>query len=781
MRLFLQILGGVLGLLLAVLIAVLLFVFVVTRPKTSGVSSVRGLSGEVTITRDRSGIPHIHARQSDADAFYALGFVHAQDRLWQMEFQRRIAQGRLSEVLGSAALEQDKFLRTWGFYRAAQSALPALSSRSRGLLSAYTAGVNAAIGEDRLPLEFRLLRFRPEPWTDVDSIAWQKLMAFDLGGNWQEELSAQHVAEKLGPQEIPTLFPPYPHDGPTILSERDRPQSGPAPQKGGRTALSSQTREALAAQLQVVASLGFFGAPDKGSNNWVVSGRFTRSGKPLLADDPHLSLQAPMLWYLAELRGPGLHTIGATIPGLPGVVIGRNDRIAWGVTNTNPDVQDLFIEGEDAELSERREVIKVKGQQDVVLTVLESPRGPIISGVGGVRRERVALSWTALQEGDTTMDAFVGLNYARNWQDFVTSLRAYVAPMQNFVYADVDGNIGYYAPGRVPLREGWDGRQPVPAGGPQRWRGFIPFEALPHVYNPASGMIVTANNKVTPDGDPYPLADPSNWAAPYRAQRILELLRSKPKLDLPDMAAVQNDTLSLLWRDLKPALLATVPSNTPSRQALQILRDWDGRHTPDSVASTIFAAWYSRLAAMPNDDLEQDGYWNNPVFIAQQLRSGGKYCANRAQEIRSCAELLSTTLASSTKALSEELGTDLGMWRWERVHRTRSNHGALGGVKPLGWIWNRSVSAPGGLFTVNVGGYDLASLRQTHGASYRQLIDLAEPDNSRFVGSLGQAGNPMSPHYADQQELWRSGAYLPMSTRPQDWGAIRVLTLTPRR
>lgn len=784
MRIVLRLLGGLLAVLLALALGAFLFVFFVSRPQVSGKSLVRGLQGEVTVTRDRWGVPHIQADASDADAFYALGFVHAQDRLWQMEFQRRIAQGRLSEVLGGAALEQDKFLRTWGFYRAAQRALPALSSRSRGFLSAYTAGVNAAIAQDRLPLEFRLLRFRPEPWTDVDSLAWQKLMAFNLGGNWEQELRVQTVTEKLGAGELPTLFPPYPQGAPTILSERDlqggHSVSAPKEKGSAEVALLPETRAALRAQLRTIASLGFESAPDKGSNNWVVSGRFTASGKPLLADDPHLGLQAPMLWYLAELRGPTLHVIGATIPGLPGVVIGRNARVAWGVTNTDPDVQDLFLEGENTPLTARTEVIRVKGAPDVKLTVRESPRGPIISGVGGVTRERVALRWTALQDGDTTMDAFIGLNYAGNWQDFTGALRAYVAPAQNFVYADVDGNIGYYAPGKVPLRRGWNGKAPVKGDEQHAWTGYIPFQDLPHAYNPPEGLIVSANNKVVPDRYPYFLGNEANWAPPYRAQRILDLLKNKSGLTVQDMANAQRDSLSLLWEDLKPALLATRPANARAREALDALRAWDGRQTTESVGSTIFAAWYSRLAQMANDELGQNGYWNDPLFIRGQLRAGGKYCANRTQEIRSCAEFLSGTLSDATAALTAQLGQNVREWRWGRVHEADSKHGALGGVRALGWIWNRAIPTPGGLFTVNVGSYDLSTLRQTHGPSYRQVVDLADLNASRFIGTLGQSGNPLSAHYADQQRPWRDGEALPMSTNRDDWGAVNVLTLKPQ-
>lgn len=782
-RLLLRLLGGLLGVVLLLVLGLVAFVFFATRPETSGRLEARGLRGEVTVTRDARGIPHIEAKASDADALFALGYVHAQDRLWQMEFQRRIGAGRLSEVLGPAALEQDKFLRTWGFYRAAEAALPALSARSRGLLSAYTAGVNAAIARDKLPLEFRVLRFRPERWTDVDSLVWQKLMAFDLAGTWQDELTAQEVVDKRGAAALDVLLPPYPAGAPTILSERDLAQEAQArpATRAATAALHPDTRRALQAQLRVAASLGFQDAPDKGSNNWVVSGRFTESGKPLLADDPHLGLSAPMLWYLAELKGPTLHVVGATIPGLPGVVIGRNERIAWGVTNTAPDVQDLFVEPEGAKLTERVEVIKVKGQPDVRLTVQESAHGPIISGAGGTTRERVALRWTALDPGDTTMDAFIGINYARDWRSFREALRSFVAPMQNFVYADVDGDIGYIAPGRVPIRAAGDGRLPSPGDGSREWTGFVPFDELPQVHNPPEGLIVTANNKAVPDAYPHLLTQSANWAEPYRARRILELLGNRQGLTVRDMSAIQYDTRSLLWEETKPLLAGLAGANDREKAALAALRAWDGRQTTDSVASTIFAALYGELTRLPNDELGRDGHWNTPAFVLGQLRANGPYCADAKAGVPDCPALLARAFTAAVEGLRARLGDDVNSWRWGRLHRTASDHGAFGGVDALKWIWNRSVESPGGLFTVNVGSYDLDTYAHDHAASYRQVVDLADPDASRFVGTLGQSGNPLSGHYADQQGLWQRGESLPMSTKPGDWGQTSVLTLAPTR
>ncbi|MEF2280095.1 penicillin acylase family protein [Deinococcus sp. YIM 134068] len=752
-----------------------------SNPRVSGTVTLSGLSGPVTVTRDRWGVPHIRARASDADALFALGFVHAQDRAWQMDFQRRVTQGRLAEVLGEAALPQDRFLRTWGFYRAAGSILPALSERSRRLVSAYTAGVNAGLKQGKLAPKFRILGYTPEPWTDVDSVAWSKLMAYDLGGNYDEELLASRVLRRLGAQGLNTVLPPYPMNGPTILSREEIGVTGRATEtKAQAAALPDATLTALQTHLNAARALGLERVPGKGSNNWVIGGERTASGKPILADDPHLALTSPMLWYLADLQGPTLRSIGATIPGLPGIVIGRNDRIAWGVTNVNPDVQDLYIEPENAPLTSRTEVIRVKGGPDVRLTVRESRHGPIVSDVGaGTLGPRVALRWTALQPNDTTFDAFLGLNYARNWDDFVTALRRYVAPSQSFVYADVDGNTGYYAPGRIPLRNGWDGSLPVPGDGSREWAGYVPFERLPHTFNPADGLVVTANNRVVPDGYPFNLGNIRNWAEPYRAARITELLTAKPAgLTMDDVKAVQFDTVSLVWRDLKPFLLATQPQGDLSREALARLQDWDGNETTASVPATIFEAWLVQLQAMAADEVG-DGTRVNSLAVLNQLRTGGELCRNEAAERVDCAAELRASLSRTVDGLAARLGSNVDGWTYGKVHTVASNHRAFGNVKALAWLFNHTTPTPGGTNTVNVARPDPETLRQTHGASYRHIIDLSDMNRSLYIGSLGQSGSPFGGNVSDQQALWARGEYLPMSTDEADWGRTRTLTLRP--
>ncbi|WP_233554703.1 penicillin acylase family protein [Deinococcus cavernae] len=747
-----------------------------TTPRTTGQVNLPAgvVRGPLSVTRDAWGVPHIRAA-TDEDAVFALGFVHWQDRAWQMDFQRRVAQGRLSEIVGKPALKQDKFLRTWGFQRAAQSALPALSPQSRKLIAAYTAGVNAAMKQGKTALEFQILRYTPEAWSDVDSVSWSKLMAFDLGGNYEAEVTGAAVVKQLGQAGLEQVFPPYPVGAPTILSADELGKTAQAQQNGGEVAqLEKDTIRELQANLRAARALGMQAVPGKGSNDWVIGGSRTASGKPILADDPHLGLTSPMLWYLADIQGDKLKAIGASIPGLPAIVIGRNERVAWGVTNVNPDVQDLYLEPENATLTTRQEVIKVKGQPDVTLTVQESRHGPIISGEGAEGLgQRVALRWTALMGGDTTLDAFLGLNYAANWPEFTAALERYVAPSQNFVYADVDGNTGYYAPGKVPIRRGWDGSLPVKGDGSREWTGFIPFGELPHTFNPADALVVTANNKVVPDSYAYQLGNSRNWAEPYRAQRITQLLEAKRTgLTVEDVKRVQLDTHSLVWEDLKTYLLSARPDGETSGQALDLLRNWDGSMTVNSVPATIFEMWLLKLQEMGRDELK-DKIDINSLAVKNQLANNGEFCGPD----QTCQDDLSRTLKAAVDDLTTRLGAEVNGWEYGKLHQVASNHRIFADVKPLARIFNHTAPTPGGTNTVNVARPDHDTFRQTHGPSYRQIVDLSDLNSSVYIGSLGQSGNPLLPHAADQQPMWVAGQYLPMSTNPKDWGKTSVMTL----
>ena len=735
-------------------------------PKLEGEIAVAGLGAPVEILRDAYGIPHIFARSIE-DAQFALGFAHAQDRLWQMEMNRRIGSGRLAELLGAAALETDRFLRTLGVRRVAEANLQRYDQETLRQLDAYAAGVNAFLDTDPvLPPEFFLLRTKPERWSAVDSVVWTKMMAWDLGGNWRNELLRMRMA-KLPRARIEEFFPPYPGDAPMKLPE-------------------------------LLSSLGFTGGA---SNSWVVSGARSASGKPLLANDPHLGLTAPSVWYFAQLHAPGLDVIGASLPGVPGILLGRNDRIAWAFTNTGPDVQDLYLEKDNARFSEIEEVIKVKDAQDVTLTVRASRHGPVISDALKAAAEAtpkghaLALAWTALAEDDLTMQAGLKLARARNWTQFLAALRDFHAPQQNITYADVDGNIGFIAAGRVPVRKSGNalaGLAPAPGWDPRyEWTGFIPFDELPRLYNPASGTIVTANHKIVPPGYPHHIT--SEWQPPYRARRIEELLSALPQHSAPSFARLQHDTVSLAARELLPHLLKTRPANRAGEEALQLLSGWDGNMAAARPEPLILVAWWRELArSIFADELGTafpSAWSTRATFLANVLsdhEGQARWCDDLGTQTREgCLEALQASLERALADLRTRYGADMRAWKWGEAHQARSRHRPFTRQAWLQGIFDIAVPSGGDAYTVNVGRSDFQDaepFQNRHAASLRAIYDLADPQASLFIHTGGQSGNPFSEHYRSFSGAWASGEYAPMvSERARlEAAGVQRLTLTPR-
>jgi len=756
-------------------------------PRVDGADRIAGLSGPVQIIRDGHGVPYITA-STDHDAFFALGYVHAQDRLWEMEMERRIGAGRLSEVLGKATVKTDEFLRTLGVYRAAEAAWPALSPESQAALQAYADGVNVFLAEGhQLPPEFVILGFKPEPWKPADSLVWAKMMSWDLGNSYEEDIYRAQLAAALGSERAAQLQPGYPASAPIIL-----PSDA---QANDLRAIDTMLRDT-------------FGLGDKsnGSNNWVVNGARTASGKPLLANDPHLGAQMPSIWYLAGIQGDKIHAVGATLPGLPAIVIGHNGDIAWGVTNLGPDVQDLYaeqinptnpeqyeVDGQWTDLQITPEVIKVKGEKKPIQWAARATRnGPLISDVTSERGHALALRWTSLDPGDTTMDAFFKLNYARNWEDFTAALRYYVAPSQNFVFADRAGNIGYYGPGRIPVRAKGDGSVPVPGWTAEyAWTGWIPFEQLPHAYNPKDGYIVTANNKVTPDNYPYFLTN--DWAPPYRAERITQLLTAKTGLTPADYEQIQANQKSAQAQELLPFLLTVQPETPEQTQALEMLKAWDGVVSADSGAAAIYEAWYAQLyTALLGDDLggnlgDAVTTSQNPTLLAAILEGNDSvWCDDvLTPEKEDCRAIARVALDDALTDLTDRMGKNMAKWRWGSLHRMQFPHNPFSQVAPLNILFDRSVVIGGDAFTVNPAPFDLgaSSYDSQHLSSYRQIIDLADFNNSRFIQTTGQSGNLLSKHYADLIPLWRGIEYIPMyweKERLLASGATSTLTLEPR-
>ena len=758
-----------------------------TFPASSGERRVPGISAPVAIDRDAKGIPTIRAATPE-DAFFGLGYAHAQDRLWQMEFQRRIGSGRLAEILGPSLVETDRFLRTVGFRRAAEAGWPALSPVTHRVLEAYAAGANAFLAAERArPVEFRLLRIGAEPFTPIDSLTWAKMMAWDLGANARDEIRRSRLTAALGPERARALFPEVPAE-PTILRDEEWQAAAPAALGGAPAATPSRAAsrrwQRLDAAFSLLDPLGF-GGEELGSNSWVVAGSRTASGKPLLANDPHLGLRAPSVWYLARLEAPGLSVAGATLPGVPGVIIGHNARIAWGLTSVDPDVEDLYLEETDAKdasryrhagawqkFETRTETIPVRGGSDVVLEVRSSVHGPIVSDVmegAAALGKPVALRWTGLDAGDTTPEAFLGIDRAASWSDFLAAAAHLTVPAQNLVYADVDGHIGYTATGRIPIRPRADGLLPVSGAGDDDWAGFIPIERLPRALDPSRGFVVTANNRVV--SDRYPWTFTRDWPEPYRADRITKCILASPRLDADGMRAIQLDRHSEQADDLVPLLLDTKPADPASARALELLRSWNRDSAPDSAPAAIYAAWYTALSAMPEDEAGDAPLGAvRSRFLIESLRANADWCDDvRTPARETCADLKAATLSRAVADLEKRFGPDPSAWRWEKLHRARFPHGVLDKVGWLRPFFSLEIGQGGDASTVNVGGYRRdGSYVMTDGPSYRQIVDLADLSRSVFVHTTGQSGNVFSGHYRDLLPLWRDGRYLPMSGAPPE-------------
>lgn len=782
-------------------------------PATTGTITVSGVAQAVDIMRDNDAVPHIYA-QSRPDVFFGLGYAHAQDRLWQMEFQRRIGQGRLSEVVGSSTLGIDRFIRTLGVYRAAESAWEHMSAETKAIINAYCVGVNQFIAThqgSQLPPEFTLLRVKPDPWSGADVIVWAKMMAFDSSINYYGELLRADLTQKVGPERVAQLLPHAPPDEPSILQplppvatpsststtvlpgQPDPATSSSAPLTSDYTALL-----AINDQLRGLMGVDSVGISGTGSNAWVVDGTKSATGKPLLANDPHLGARLPSTWYLAHLSAGDFDVMGATIPGLPGVVIGHNRAISWGITNLFPDIQDLYRErldpsGTQAEFAGQfepmqiiTETIRVRGQADVQHMVRITRHGPLLSDVLNdvppdqpadqrqPQREPLALRWTVLEPEDETISAFLGINAAQNWQQFTAALETYVGPAQNMVYADVNGNIGSYAAGLVPIRQQGDGLSPVEGWtGASEWRGWVPHAAMPHVYNPPEHFIVSANNRPVPLSYPYFIG--RDWEMPYRAQRIAELLQAKATLSPDDFATMQADTQSRQAADLLPLLLPLVSPQTPDeRHAVELLTSWDRNVRGDSAAAAIYAAWLQQIPqGIVGDELgteltnryEGFGELYGSRFLGHTLKQRtSPWCDNvTTAAAEDCAAVAQQTLAQALQNLQRQLGKDISAWRWDKIHIVVFAHDPLSQVPVIQHLFGRRKGNGGDYSTINVGPFGFGTDFEQYGVpSYRQIVDLAQLDNSRFIQAIGQSGHFLSPHYDDYLDDWHAVRHRPM-------------------
>jgi penicillin G amidase len=794
---------GLLGLLLLLAAAAVAAWLYMQRaaPVVDGTLTLPGALAEVRIERDAHGIPTIRAA-SAADVAYGLGVVHAQDRLWQLETHRRIGAGRLAEAFGESALPNDRFLRALGVRRAAEAQWAQAGAETRELLTAYAAGVNAVIGGAlrARPPEFLILGLPVEDWTPVDSLAWAIMMAWDLGANWNNELRRLRLASALPTDRIEQLLPATPGEPPVALRDY-------AALYGELGLLAGARRVGWGELPEIAPPSGIEGT---GSNNWVVAGTHTTTGQPLLANDPHLKLSAPALWYFARLQAPGLDVAGATLPGLPVVVLGQNARIAWGFTNTGPDVQDLYIEQVDpadptryrtpdgwARFEPVTETIRVKGGADVVLQARRTRHGPVISDAGTMddavgASHVLAMRWTALDADNDPVAVGMAMMRAASVAEFVAATDGWVAPMQSMVVADVDGAIGMVAPGRVPLRApdndlhglapapGWEARYD--------WVGLVPVRETPREIDPPRGWIATANQRIV-DPD-YPHVLTREWTLPFRQQRIEQMLQARPTHSLDDLARMQADLVSLEVPRLLPWLQRARPEHPLAAAAQAQLAGFDGTMAADRAAPTIYWAWKGALVrALFADEVGAErieellgGRRFADVLETVLSTDDAWWCDDKATPLaETCAQQVDRAFAVALDGLSARRGGDPAAWRWGEVHELRAEHRPFSRVGPLRPLFELRAPLGGDTYTVNATRVVLrrGDLHTEHGPSLRALYDLADRGRSRVMSSSGQSGLPWQAAYRGFVAPWAAGATVPLWPAPEAAAAGGSLLIVP--
>ncbi len=798
-----RIVGSLLVVLVFLAAAIVGYAYFTARaalPQLDGSIRLKSLSANVKVTRDQRGVPTIEA-QSLQDLFFAQGFVTAQDRLWQMDVMRRYGSGELSEILGEDTLKIDREQRVLGLRAAARKSLQMASPRDLAYLDAYTRGVNAYIESrgSHLPLEFRILKYRPKPWQIEDTLVIANQMVKDLNYyTLPDTLAREKVTAKMGPDLAADLYVNRSwHDRPPTvmredLNEQDQGDSDDEDDDddGPDTSVTQRWQP---------ARFGAIPEAVNGSNDWVVSGAHTVTGKPLLSNDMHLGHQMPNLWYEAHLKSGNFEVAGVTLPGMPWVVVGHNRRIAWGFTNVGPSVTDVFIENFNAQGAyqtpqgwqqpdHRVEVIHVKDRPDVNVDVRITRHGPIISEIIPGETRQIALRWTLY---DGLHIPFFDVNSARNWDDFLQAFSQLDAPGQNVVYADVDGNIGYHTTGKIPIRAAGDGSVPVSgADDAHEWKGFVPFDKLPNIYNPPSGVIATANGRITPDKYLPPLS--AEWEAPWRTERIYHVLESGRQFSAADMLALENDIHS--ENDLFTAerfVYAVDHAAKPSpraRQAADLMRNWDGRMSANSAAPTLAvrsARELMRLLLEPHlgpaaSDVhagqvswesyrwEMSSVWLQNVLLHQPKKWLPQKYANYDELLAAAVEA----------AVSEpESPQDLAAWHWGRVNAVKIEHPILGKI-PIVRRW----SGPGEA-EQSGSGFTVKAVTPHHGPSERFTANMADLDESTLNLVTGQGGNFLSPYYMDQWKAWREGSTfrLPFSSQAVESSAAHRLTLEPAK
>jgi penicillin amidase len=770
-------------------------------PRRRGRVTLPGLHAEVEVVVDTWGVPHIFATTL-ADAVRAQGYLHAQDRLWQLELNRRVVAGRLAEIVGEVAVPLDRWMRTLSLRHTAEQEPDLLTDETLGLLQAYADGVNARIDEGRLPVEFTLLRHTPEPWTVVDSLAWVKMMALTLSVNWEAEIVRARIIDRIGPELAAELEPPYAAGMPYVV-----------PQGVDYSCIGGSALQASAAAEKISGPVAIDGL---GSNNWAVHGSRTTTGMPLLANDMHLGLTIPAIWYENHLSAPGFEVTGVSFPGLPGVVSGHNTKVAWGFTNGFPDVQDLYVEHlrrdgdrvqyeyeqawHDADV--RIETIRVKGQAPVVEQVVTTRHGPIINSLAPEHagEQPLALRWTA-HEPNTMAQVLFAMNRVESCEQMREVLRDWHTPVQNVVYADVHGTIAHSYPGRIPIRAAGDGRTPVPGWtGEYEWTGYIPYEQLPHQENPERGIIATANNRAVDDSYPYWLG--SDFVTGSRAERIVEMLEQAGTVDVATIRRMHLDLVSTSGRRTAAAVAGLASSDAAVDEALRLLAEWDGTLGPDSAAASIYQVFSITLAnrllqpRLGDVTALYTGQGITPIIAESSLM--GERCREWLDRMlddpssswwdtgggQTREQQIIAAMADTVAELTSRFGADPVRWRWGGLHRLVLRH-ALGSQAPLDRLFNRGPFPMGGdgdtLWNAQIARHDATSDGVMIGPPFRFIADLADLGQSRGHLMPGQSGQVGSPHYADGIGPWLRGDYHPMviDRAAVDGNAEARFTLVP--
>ena len=812
-----RLIGRLLGLVLVLsLISVLIGLvtyFFSTKNELEAELVSANIVAPVTIKFDEQAIPHIEASNQE-DAWHALGLLHATERPWQMEFNRRLAAGKLSEILGKETVEVDQFIRTLGIRRAAEKQYENYPIEYKRHLQAYVDGVNEGLTRLgwALPPEFLILGVKPGHWSPADSVAWSLMMALDLGGNWHKEFLRLELSKTLSTEKIWQVLPPYPGENPptSVNFAKMYQEMGLFKEKGNK----KEAGRGVSDQFSHPQSDGLMsylpgGIEGVGSNNWVVSGSKSASGSPLLANDPHLGLTSPAAWYMAHIQAPKLNVIGATLPGIPGVVIGHNTQVAWGFTNTDPDVQDLFIEAIDPDFAGRyktpqgyenfilrEETIAIKGHEPLRFLTRETRHGPVISdaylraqSLIDTQRFAISMRWTALDAANQTLVAGFQMNQAQNLEEFKNALKNYYAPMQNVVMADKDGQIAYRAAGIAPKRtkgQGLFGVAPALGWDKQSdWGPYFSQEALPKEINPKT-WVATANHRVHAANDPHPLT--SDWHLPYRHQRIENLLGAQDQHDMSSMKAIQTDSLSLAALDLLPLVQSADSNHKYAQEAKSILASFDGKMSLDSSGAVIFNAWAHHLTRLLFADKLGSSFaieygkrdFRGGLHHIMQMHQSGKAEAMAAAgfwcdkvstaEIETCEIIINEALTLALNDLSKRLSGSPSSWKWGELHTAVSEHRPFSKVSLLKKKFEVVRPTPGDAFTVNVGFMNLGHPENpfivTKGASLRVIYDLSNLNHSQFIYQTGQSGWVNHKNYSNYANAWSKQEYLSLSMSP---------------